>query len=396
MKPALQHPRLAVPGLTRVRGPQGPWVREYAAFNRRIALYGRAGVVSLCAVLAVVAMPVADMRTAAAFAGAAIAWSCLHLWLATTMAVRPGSLLAADLAVMTALCLTQPMTIPDGQTVHGSTWILVVVNFTAVSYQLALPAPTGIPAGVWLCCADLAGTAWHRPGQWTLALPSVGWVLVDIILAQVVVGLMVSETRAADEDADRAARARQQWEVEEAHCAAEREHLASLHDTACATLLIASAPWASMRPETLRAQAARDIARLRAGQTAAGEADLTAELTAEIAAHPLRVTTAFDESLGTVWHPAAAAFRGSLGEALRNVSRYAGVDAVTVSAEREQHVIVVTVRDSGVGFDPGDIPTQRIGIRRSIRGRMWNVGGRGTVESAPGRGTFVRMEWPRV
>ncbi|MGP3969018.1 sensor histidine kinase [Streptomyces sp. 6N223] len=366
------------------------------AFNRRLALRGRAGVVSGCAVLAVLAMPVAEMAPAAAFAAVAVVWSWAHLRLATASAVRPGLLLAADLTVMTALCLTQPMTIPDAQTVHGSTWILVAVDFTAVSYQLTLPARIGIPAGVWLCCADLAGTALHRPGQWTEALPIVCWVLVNITLAQVVIRLVFGESRAADEAADRAARARQQWEVEEARCAAEREHLAALHDTACATLLIASAPWSSMPPETVRAQAARDIARLRAGQTAAGEVDLTAELAEEIAGHPLRVTATFDDDLGTVWRPAAAALRGSLGEALRNVTRYAGVDAVRVSAEREQHVMVVTVSDAGVGFDPERIPTQRIGIRRSIRGRMWNVGGRGSVESAPGRGTTVRLEWPRV
>jgi signal transduction histidine kinase len=211
-----------------------------------------------------------------------------------------------------------------------------------------------------------------------------------------VVRLVFNESRAADEAADRAARARQQWEVAEARRAAEREHLAALHDTASATLLIASAPWASMRPETLRAQAARDLARLRAGESATGDVDLAAELVDEIAVHPLRVTASLDEDLGTVWRPAAAALRGSLGEALRNVARYAGVDAARVSVERARHVIVVTINDSGVGFDPERIPTARIGIRRSIRGRMWNVGGRATVESAPGGGTTVRLEWPRV
>ncbi|NUS83024.1 MAG: ATP-binding protein, partial [Streptomyces sp.] len=210
-----------------------------------------------------------------------------------------------------------------------------------------------------------------------------------------VVRLVSSESRAADEAANRAARARQQGEAAEARCAAEREHLAALHDTACATLLIASAPWASMRAETLRAQAARDLVRLRAEQPVAGEVDLAAELLDEIAAHPLRVINTFDVELGTTWRPIAAALRGGLGEALRNVARYAGVDAVRVTAERVDHVIVVTIADSGVGFDPEHIPTQRIGIKRSIRGRMWNVGGRATVESRPGHGTTVRLEWPR-
>ncbi|MFH8369654.1 sensor histidine kinase [Streptomyces sp. NPDC018031] len=377
-------------------GAAGPWAREYLAFNRRFALYGRAAVVSVCAVPAVVAMPVAGMAVTAAIAAAALAWGWVHVWLATATAIRPGPLLAVDLLVMTALCLSQRLTVPDTQTDHGGTWILAVVNFTAVAYQLTLRPRTGILATLWLCCADLAGAAFRPHQQWTDALPVVGWVLVDIVLAQAVVRLVLGESRAADEAARRAARARRHWEAAEARRTAEREHLAALHDTACATLLIASAPWATMRPETLRAQAARDLERLRAEQPVAGEVDLAPLLLDEIAAHPLRVTARIDEDLGTVWRPAATALRGSLGEALRNVSRYAGVDRVRVTAERTEHVVVVTVADHGVGFDTGRVPAQRIGIRHSICGRMGNAGGRATVESRPGRGTTVRLEWPRV
>jgi hypothetical protein len=223
---------------------------------------------------------------------------------------------------MTALSLTQGLTIPDEQSVHGSTWISVSLAFTVVSYQLSLPSRTAIPAAVWLAGASLLGTVLHRPGAWLGALPVVTWLLVDTALAQVVTRVVFRESGVADDAADRAARARQQWEVSEARRAAEREHLAALHDTACATLLIASAPWGSMRPETLRAQAARDLARLGAGQAAAGEVDLAGQLREEIAAHTLlRVTARLDDDLGTVWYPAAAALRGSLGEALRNAAR---------------------------------------------------------------------------
>lgn len=388
--------RVQLPGLRRLPESSGPWAREYVAFNRQLALYGRAGVMSACAVLAVVGMPAGKMPVAAAIASAAFAWSWIHLWLANASTLRPGRLLALDLAVMTALCLSQRLTVPDAPIDHGSTWILVSLNFTAVAYQLMQPPLVAILATLWLCCADLAGAALHPRQELTDVAYSLGWVLVNIVLAQAVVRLVFGESRTADEAADRAARARRQGEAAEARCAAEREHLAALHDTACATLLIASAPWASMRPETLRAQAASDLVRLRTEQSAAGEVDLTVELAAEIAAHPLRATTLFDPDLGTVWRPAAAALRGGLGEALRNVARYAGVGAVRVTAVRTRHTVVVTITDSGVGFDTGRVPAQRIGIQRSIRGRMASVGGRGTVESRPGCGTTVRLEWPRA
>ncbi|MEU5645308.1 sensor histidine kinase [Streptomyces milbemycinicus] len=388
-------PGIDPPASARLPGSAGPWAREYVAFNRRLALYGRAGVMSACAVLGVAAMPMGEMAPAAVVAAAVLAWSWIHLRLATTSAMRQRPLLALDLTVMTALCLSQRFTIPEAQTTHAGTWILVSVSFTAVAYQLMQPPLTGILATLWLCCADVVGTALHPNLEWSGVLRSVIWVVVNTALARAVVRLVFSESRAADEAADRAARARQQGEAAEARCAAEREHLAALHDTACATLLIASAPWASMRAETLRAQAARDLLRLRAEQPVAGEVDLAAELLDEIAAHPLRVINRFDVELGTTWRPIAAALRGGLGEALRNVARYAGVDAVRVTAERVDHVIVVTIADSGVGFDPEHIPGHRIGIKRSIHGRMWNVGGRATVESRPGHGTTVRLEWPR-
>ncbi|MGW3571580.1 ATP-binding protein [Streptomyces sp. NPDC000941] len=393
--PTLQ-PGIDLPGSARLPASAGPWAREYVAFNRRLALYGRAGVISACAVLAVVAMPVGEMAPAAVAAAATLAWSWLHLRLTTAARMRPRPLLALDLAVMTALCLSQRFTVPDAGTDHASTWILVALNFTAVAYQLSQTPLIGILATLWLCCADLAGAALHPELEWSDALHSVVWVVVNSALAQLVVRLVFSESRAADEAADRAARARRQGEAAEARCAAEREHLAALHDTACATLLIASAPWASMRPETLRAQAARDLVRLRVEQAVVGEVDLAAELAEEIAAHPLRVTARFDEDLGTVWHPAAAALRGGLGEALRNVARYAGVTVVRVRAERVRHRVVVTVVDRGVGFHAERIPAHRIGIKRSICGRMRNIGGRATVKSRPGYGTTVRLEWPRV
>lgn len=389
-------PGAALPGLARLPGPAGPWARAYVVFNRRLALYGRAAVMSACAFLAVLAMPVGEIAPAAAVAFSALAWCWIHLWLATASTARPRLLLSLDVAVMTALCLSQRITVPDGQPAHGSTWILVSVNFTAVSYQLMQPPLAAILAASWLCCADLAGAAWRPRHEWTDALPSVTWVLINVVLAQVVVRLVFSESRAADAAADRAARARRQGEAAEARCAAEREYLAALHDTACATLLIASAPWASMRPETLRAQAARDLVRLRAEQSPAGEVDLASELADEIAAHSLHVITRFDEDLGTVWCPAATALRGGLGEALRNVARYAGVDVVRVTAKRTQHVVTVVIADRGVGFRTERVPTQRIGIKHSICGRMSNVGGRATVESRPGRGTTVRLEWPRA
>jgi hypothetical protein len=379
-------------------GSPGPWEREQAAFVAQFGLYGRAVMVSVCVALAVLTMPVGEMAPTAAVAAAAIAWSWLHVRLATAATPgRDGPLVAADMAVITALCLSRPVTIPDMQTVHGNVWVMVVLGAVAVSYQMTHPPSVGIPIAVGLCCADLAGAALNGGQDWADTPFVVSWILIHAGLARALIRLLLKESRAADRAAARAELTRQQSEVASARGVAERRHLTALQDTVCATLLVASAPGPPVRPEVLRAQAARDLQRLLAGRSETGTADLAAELTEEIGEHPLRVTVRFpEEALRAVWPPAAAALRDSMREALRNVARHAGVDEARVTAELVRHVVVVTIADSGKGFDAARVPPRRYGLRRSIEGRMWEVGGRATVLSRPSHGTTVRLEWPRV
>ena len=56
--------------------------------------------------------------------------------------------------------------------------------------------------------------------------------------------------------------------------------------------------------------------------------------------------------------------------------------------------ILVTIRDCGVGFEPGRTGTDRLGVRRSIIERIADSGGYASVQSAPGAGTTVTMCWP--
>jgi signal transduction histidine kinase len=52
------------------------------------------------------------------------------------------------------------------------------------------------------------------------------------------------------------------------------------------------------------------------------------------------------------------------------------------------------VVDDGVGFDLDAVGAHRFGLALSVLDRMAAVGGCATVESAPGRGTVVRLRWP--
>lgn len=98
-------------------------------------------------------------------------------------------------------------------------------------------------------------------------------------------------------------------------------------------------------------------------------------------------------------YPAAAAegIIDSVAEAVRNVRRHAGPDAdCAVVCDVGDDSISAIVMDDGVGFDPDDVPPNRIGLALGILDRMHVLdGGRSRVESRPGVGTRVELVWTR-
>ncbi|MDG5803797.1 hypothetical protein P9869_14165 [Streptomyces ossamyceticus] len=363
---------------------------------RRYVSRIRLVMVSCCAVLGAAAMPLGGLPSA--IAAAVIAWG-LVIYLLDREDRRPRLIvLAADTAVMTALCLTQGLTVPATQTLHGNTWVLVVISMVMTAHQLLYPPAPALLAAALLALADLAGAAIDRPDGWTYALPNGCWLLVQAGLAQALHRFVLRRSRAADAAAATAEQDRRRYEVARAQQWAEREYLATLHDTACATLLMVSLRGHSIDPAVLRAQAAKDLQRL-AAQTetiATAETDVAGELRAEIVDFDLSVLTEFGDELGSAWRPAVTALRGSVGEALRNVERHTNVSRATVTATRVGNRLLITVSDEGAGFDPERVPDHCQGLEHSIIQRMASVGGRAVIDSRPGNGTRIRLEWPRV
>ncbi len=78
-------------------------------------------------------------------------------------------------------------------------------------------------------------------------------------------------------------------------------------------------------------------------------------------------------------------------EAVTNAAKHAGTGRVDVYAEVIGSSLEVFVRDRGAGFDPDDIPDDRLGVRHSIIDRMERHGGTARLRSAPGEGTEVRL-----
>lgn len=85
---------------------------------------------------------------------------------------------------------------------------------------------------------------------------------------------------------------------------------------------------------------------------------------------------------------------GAVGEALTNAAKHSSADRISLFAEPDDDdAIEVNVNDNGRGFDPDLVETGE-GLARSIRARIEELGGTVTVDSAPGRGTDVRLWVP--
>ena len=81
-----------------------------------------------------------------------------------------------------------------------------------------------------------------------------------------------------------------------------------------------------------------------------------------------------------------------LQEALVNARRHSGARHVEVILSRRQHMVRAEVADDGGGFDPASV-RKGVGIS-GMRERASALGGRLEIESAPGRGTSVKVEIP--
>lgn len=201
---------------------------------------------------------------------------------------------------------------------------------------------------------------------------------VGVVIAPVLVRLWT------DLMAERAARVRE----------AERADIAAhLHDSVLQTLALIQ----------VRAGASSEVARLAraqerelrdwlfAGTTPSGS-DLATELRDAAAAIELDYPARID--VVVVGEPTANANQALVAatrEAMVNAARHAGGD-ISVYLEVSPGATDVFVRDRGPGFDLDAQPSDRLGVRESIIGRMLRAGGTATVSrGAGGSGTEVHL-----
>jgi signal transduction histidine kinase len=86
-------------------------------------------------------------------------------------------------------------------------------------------------------------------------------------------------------------------------------------------------------------------------------------------------------------------------EALTNVRHHAAATRVTVTLSYFEDLVILDVQDDGRGFAPEKLGQRRPGLSGgfgllTMQERAAQLGGKLTVESAPGEGTTVTVELP--
>ncbi|MFR9800767.1 MacS family sensor histidine kinase [Pseudonocardia sp. RS010] len=349
-------------------------------------------VLTLVTVIGVSAFHMADYASPV---GAGLVLAGMTAWTAvlargylggTGPADRRGPLALADLAVCAGIMLTTPLIVTDAQLDAsapgmGSIWTSGAVLACAVAYR--------VPGGVAAAAAISAALVVAKSRATLTELTDIQL----LVLAGLTVGFASLVLRRAAERVRRA--------VAEEAAAAERERLArAVHDGVLQVLAHVGRRGAELGGPAaeLGTLAGEQEVALRTlltggdGRTDAdGRRDLAATLralssgrvTVSAPAHPVELPAATVEELDAV-----------VRAALANVERHVGADAPAwVLVEELGDAVEISVRDDGPGIPAGRLAEAeqqgRLGVARSMRGRVHDLGGTLELDSGPGRGT----EW---
>jgi signal transduction histidine kinase len=110
-----------------------------------------------------------------------------------------------------------------------------------------------------------------------------------------------------------------------------------------------------------------------------------------------RATVALAPDVPVLAPEMADALVGAVSEALTNAGKHGRARTVTIFAEPAEgpggSELFCSIKDDGDGFDPATLQ-EGIGLSRSIRGRICDVGGRVELDGHPTRGAEVRCWVP--
>jgi anti-sigma regulatory factor (Ser/Thr protein kinase) len=319
---------------------------------------------------------------AVALIGAALAVTVWATGNARGAAVPPVPAVLAELAVGVGLVLGDGWTYGAGHAFStalslGSVWPLAGVLAAGVALGPWAGVVAGGALGVARMGAALANGVWHFDRAEVLSLVN---SVVFYVLAGAVAGYLTRLIVRAEREIS-TARARE-------------EVARTLHDGVLQTLAVVERRVADPELARLAREQERDLRSFLFGSAppTAGR-DLEAALRAAAdrweAAFGGRAQVLVADDLPALSAERVAALAGAAGEALTNAGKHGAASRVTVYAEPDLGgSVFLSVKDDGQGFDPL-ATAEGVGLRRSVRERMAEVGGSAEVRSHPGAGTEI-------
>jgi signal transduction histidine kinase len=358
------------------------------------ASFGRGVIGVLVAVIAPFADPPIGVPACIAVSVCFAAWSGCYAW---RMRRRPEPWLWwTDVAVLVALSLAQPLLVDPGLTGRQSGWVTPIVSFALAAMQWHTSTRSGLVA-IAVLGAALSVGALLSPGVGVLtAVLAIGlWTVVEGLLSRLLWRLVERGGRIADDVMDKGFAQERAAATAAARRADQRLHWSTVHDTAASTLLMVGLGEVHGDEPWLAGQISRDIAALADEPVQRGELSSLSEMLNGVVVRAI-IDVHLELPEGTevsVPTPVGVAIEGAVGEALENVRRHARTDRALVRLVESPGRVLVTVSDSGAGFEPAAVPSSRHGLVLSIRERMARAGGRAEIRSEPGVGTVVELEW---
>lgn len=359
-----------------------------------------AGIVFARSTSPVAAVPVWYMAPVMATLAVLILAGPIAMWLPLT-ALRVVSGIGAALYVVVLAAFGPTLALLDPGAVTGVLpWALAVY----AGPSLAAVVAAGESAGLIVAAASLCAVPIYR--MVLSADDSLGPAVSDVQTALcalsvcVIGGALVRGAVRVDALAGRAGAATAREAEIRGQVAARARAAAFVHDEVLVTLRAAAEGGASTRAALQRqARRALELAdRFRSG-TADVEAGEAAAWLEDLHGYARALDPGIRIDVSETPHGlsvpvgVAQALVGATRQAVDNSVRHAGPATRVIRLERGPDRILVEVWDDGAGFDPAALPPGRLGIGMSIIAAMQAVGGQARIDSAPGSGTRVVLEW---
>lgn len=333
--------------------------------------------------------------------------SAAIVWVAWSSIVLKGMRVASLVFCWTYLvCLILwpfIVDVPGGSAAEPWVWYLLTVAGACAVYAMSIRAAVAYTL-VSPVIYGVVRAATNDPEDWAVGVFDASYGII-IGLVVLVVGVTFRRSATGVDLARDAALARYDEAVRLHAVEAERVEVdAIVHDSVLAALQAADRASSPDQARAATSLAVKALAHFRNAGLAPADSDAvvtTGELAAALATAAVSMERAIGvSSLGTrdraVPSVVAEAMVLAATQAMQNSIQHAGSGpverSVTVRTTGDAGVII-TIDDDGDGFDPELVEPGRLGVRVSIVERMTSTGGSAVVDSAPGRGTSVRLSW---